>query len=118
HDMVTVQITSWPTATRPALGRIVEVMGALDAPGVETTVIIRKYNLADSHSDAAIAEARRLGTSVRDKDLAGRTDFRAWPTVTIDGEHARDFDDAISIDRLPSGHYWLRAPPGDGSAHH
>ncbi len=39
--------------------------------------------------------------------MQGRTDFRPWPTVTIDGEHARDFDDAISIDRLPNGNFWL-----------
>jgi ribonuclease R len=106
-EMVTVDITRFPTATRPALGRVTEVLGALDAPGVDTTVIIRKYNLPDSHGDAAIAEARRLGQHVRDRDVAERTDFRDWPTVTIDGEHARDFDDAISIDRLANGNFWL-----------
>jgi ribonuclease R len=106
-EMVTVEISRWPTATRPALGRVVEVLGALDAPGVDTMVIIRKYNLADTHSEAAVAEARRLGSAVREKDASARTDFRGWTTVTIDGEHARDFDDAISIDRLPNGNFWL-----------
>ncbi len=106
-EMVTVEITRWPTATRPPLGRVTEVLGALDAPGVDTQVIIRKYDLPDSHSDGALAEAGRLGGSIREKDLEGRTDFREWPTVTIDGEHARDFDDAISIDRLPNGNFWL-----------
>src|SRR5215467_53251 len=90
-EMVTLQITQWPTATRPPAGRITEVLGSIDAPGVDTAVIIRKYNLPDEHSEAAIAEARRLGTVVRDKDIANRTDFRRWTTVTIDGEHARDF---------------------------
>jgi ribonuclease R len=106
-QMVTVSITRWPTATRPALGRVTEVLGAIDAPGVDTTVIIRKYSLPDTHGEAAVKEARRLGASVREKDLAARTDFRSWPTVTIDGEHARDFDDAISLDRLPNGNFWL-----------
>jgi ribonuclease R len=106
-EMVTAEITKWPTATRPAVGRIVEVIGRLDAPGVDTTVIIRKYNLNDTHSDAAIAEAKRLGGVVKDRDIQSRTDFRRWMTVTIDGEHARDFDDAISIDRLPNGNFWL-----------
>jgi ribonuclease R len=106
-EMVTVEITRWPTATRPALGRIVEVVGRLDEPGVDTAVIIRKYNLPDRHSDAAVAEARRLGAAVKERDTQQRTDFRRWPTVTIDGENARDFDDAISIDRLPSGNFWL-----------
>ena len=105
--MVTVDITRWPTATRPALGRVTEVLGAIDAPGVDTKVIIRKYNLHDVHSDTAVQEARRLGATVRERDLQGRTDFRGWPTVTIDGEHARDFDDAISIDRLANGNFWL-----------
>ena len=54
-----------------------------------------------------MAEATRIGGAVREKDLAGRTDFRDRTVVTIDGEHARDFDDAISIERLPNGHYWL-----------
>jgi ribonuclease R len=106
-EMVTAEITRWPTATRAALGRIVEVLGPLDAPGVDTAVIVRKYNLPDTHGAEAIAEALRLGGAVQAKDRAGRTDFRDWPTVTIDGEHARDFDDAISIDRLPNGNFWL-----------
>ncbi len=106
-EMVTVEITRFPTATRPALGRVREVLGALDAPGVDTAVIIRKYALPDAHSPEAVAQAKRLGTAVRDKDLRSRTDFRRWLTVTIDGEHARDFDDAISIDRLPNGNFWL-----------
>jgi ribonuclease R len=106
-EMVTAEITHWPTPTRPALGRIVEVLGPLDAPGVDTQVIVRKYGLPDAHSDDAIAEARRLGSAVRERDLKGRTDFRTWQTVTIDGEHARDFDDALSIDRLPNGNFWL-----------
>jgi ribonuclease R len=106
-EMVTAEITRWPTATRPAVGRIVEVIGPLDAPGVDTTVIIRKYALPDQSSAEAVAEARRLGEHVREKHLAGRTDFRTWDTVTIDGEHARDFDDAISLDRLPNGNFWL-----------
>ena len=106
-QMVTAEITRWPTATRPALGRIVEVLGRLDEPGVDTAVIIRKYNLSDQYSEAAIAEARRLGPTVRERDIQDRTDFRRWATVTIDGEDARDFDDAISIDRMPNGNFWL-----------
>jgi ribonuclease R len=106
-EMVNVAITRWPTPTRPALGRVVEVLGTLDTPGVDTAVIITKYGLPDVHGDAAVTEARRLGHTVRDRDVQERTDFRSWPTVTIDGEHARDFDDAISIDRLPNGNFWL-----------
>jgi ribonuclease R len=106
-EMVTVEITRWPTATRNPAGRVVEVLGDVDAPGVDLQIIIRKYGILEAHSDEAVAEARRIGGSVREKDLEGRTDFRAVPTVTIDGEHARDFDDAITIEKLPNGHYWL-----------
>jgi ribonuclease R len=105
-EMVTVEITRWPTPTRGPLGRVVEVLGNIDAPGVDTTIIIRKYGIEDEHSDEAVEEAG-LGTQVKERDIRGRTDFRGVTTVTIDGEHARDFDDAITIGRLPNGHYWL-----------
>jgi len=114
-EMVTLTITTWPTQTRPAQGRITEVLGDVDAPGVDTTVIIRKYNISDAHSAAAVAEATKLGTQVKPRDREGRTDFREWQTVTIDGEHARDFDDAISIDLLPNGNYWLAVHIADVS---
>ncbi len=114
-EMVTLTITTWPTQTRPAQGRIFEVLGDINAPGVDTAVIIRKYNLQDTHSEEAIAEALKLGTTVKPRDREGRTDFRKWPTVTIDGEHARDFDDAISLDELPNGNYWLAVHIADVS---
>jgi ribonuclease R len=106
-DMVTVAITRWPTPTRGPAGRIVEVLGDIDAPGVDLQVIIRKYGITEAHSDAAVADATRLGAVVKPRDIEGRTDFRPIATVTIDGEDARDFDDAITIERLPNGHYWL-----------
>lgn len=113
--MVTLMITTWPTQTRPARGRIIEVLGDINAPGVDTAVIIRKYNITDEHPEAAVAEARRLGKTVKAKDIAGRTDFREWATVTIDGETARDFDDAISLDVLPNGNFWLAVHIADVS---
>jgi ribonuclease R len=106
-EMVIVELTRWPTATRGAIGHVTEVLGDIDAPGVDTEIIIRKYGIPDAHSDEAIAEAIRLGTQVAERDIRGRTDFRTRPTVTIDGEHARDFDDAITIEKLPNGHFWL-----------
>jgi ribonuclease R len=107
NDMVVVQITRWPTATRGPVGRIVEVLGNIDEPGVDTRIIIRKHSIPDAHSDDAVEEARRLGSSVKPSDVRGRTDFRRVTTVTIDGEHARDFDDAITLETLPNGNYWL-----------
>ena len=106
-EMVLVEITRWPSATRGPVGKVVEVLGRIDEPGVDTQIIIRKFGIPDSHSEEAIAEATRLGTVVKERDIKGRTDFRVVTTVTIDGEHARDFDDAITIERLPNGHFWL-----------
>jgi ribonuclease R len=106
-DMVLVEITRWPTAARGPLGRVTEVLGDIDEPGVDTEIIIRKYGIRDEHGPESVAEAARLGTAVREKDINGRTDFRPLVTVTIDGEHARDFDDAITLDRLENGNYWL-----------
>jgi len=106
-DMVVVEITRFPTPTRSPLGRVVEVLGSIEEPGVDTEIIIRKYGIADAHGEEAIAEAARLGGVVKEKDIRGRTDFRPITTVTIDGEHARDFDDAITIEKLPNGSYWL-----------
>ena len=106
-DMVLVELTRWPTPARGPVGRVTDVLGDIDEPGVDTEIIIRKYGIVDEHGAEAVAEASRLGAAVREKDLKGRTDFRPLTTVTIDGEHARDFDDAITLDRLPNGNYWL-----------
>jgi len=106
-DMVVVELTRWPTPSRPPLGRVVEVLGDLAAPGVDTQIVIRKHHIPDVHGPDALEEARRIGGSVKERDRRGRTDFRPLTTVTIDGEHARDFDDAITIDVLPNGHFRL-----------
>jgi ribonuclease R len=106
-QMVTVEITRWPSPTRPPIGRIVDILGDINDPGVDTEIILRKHNIPDEHSPEAIEEARRIGSTIREKDLKGRTDFRDRQVVTIDGETARDFDDAISIERLKNGNFWL-----------
>jgi ribonuclease R len=106
-EMVIVELTRWPTANRGAIGKVAEVLGDINAPGVDTEIIIRKYGISDTHSPESIAEAVKLGSVVSEKDIRGRTDFRDVPTVTIDGEHARDFDDAITIEKLANGNFWL-----------
>jgi ribonuclease R len=106
-DMVVVEITRWPTPTRGPLGRVREVLGDINEPGVDNEIIIRKYGIPDEHSEEAVNEAKRLGTEVKERDIRGRTDFRPQLTVTIDGEHARDFDDAITLERLENGSFRL-----------
>jgi ribonuclease R len=116
-EMVTAEIVRWPTTARGPVGRIVEVLGDINDPGVDIQIIIRKHGIPDVHGADAVEEARRISAAsglrsdqsvdLRSEDTQGRTDFRNTVTVTIDGEHARDFDDAISIERLANGHYWL-----------
>jgi ribonuclease R len=106
-QMVVVEITRQAAAGQPPKGAVTEVLGPIDEPGVDTEIILRKHDIPDEHGPEALAEAARIGSGVSPTDLDGRTDFRDRIVVTIDGEHARDFDDAISIERLPNGHYRL-----------
>ena len=106
-DMVVVELTRFPTPTRGPLGRVVEVLGSLDTPGVDVRVVLRAHGVPDAHDPEAVAEAQRLGDTVRPRDRRGRTDFRHLSTVTIDGETARDFDDAITLEPLADGNVRL-----------
>ncbi len=107
-QMVAVELTRPPTATRNPAGRVLAVLGRLDEPGVDLKVVMAKYGLPDAFPPEVEAEAARVPPDVGPKDVVGRTDFRPWATVTVDPETARDHDDAISLDRLPNGH-WLLA---------
>ena len=102
-DMVVAELTRFPTPTRSPVGRVLEVLGTLDTPGVDVRVVLRAHGIPDAHDPEAEAEAERLGDTVRPRDRRGRTDFRNLTTVTIDGETARDFDDAITLEPLPGG---------------
>ncbi len=86
-----------------AVGRVIEVLGQPDAPGVDTSVILRRHGIVEAHSPGAVAEAGWLGAEVRPQDCEGRTDFRGDLTVTIDGDDARDFDDAVSVVKRGTG---------------
>jgi ribonuclease R len=106
-EMVTVEITRPPTATRNPVGRVTDVLGRLTDPGVDLKVIVAKYSLPDAFPEAVEEEAGRVARPVGPSDLEGRTDFRAWLTVTIDPETARDHDDAVGIERRPDGGWRL-----------
>jgi ribonuclease R len=83
------------------------ILGFPDDPGVDTQVIVRRHGLASGFPAGVLAEADAARPGVTAEDLAGRTDHRDWQTVTIDGEKAQDFDDAVSVRLLPNGHYFL-----------
>jgi ribonuclease R len=106
-QMVAAEITRPPTPTRNPLGRVVEVLGVLDDPGVDLKVVMAKYGLPDAFPPEVEAAAARVPRQVRPEDREGRTDFRSLPTVTVDPETARDHDDAISLEALPHGHWRL-----------
>src|SRR5712691_6709853 len=106
-DMVLAEITRPPTATRNPSGRVLQRLGRLEDPGTDLKVIMAKYGLPDAFPAEVDAEAERVPKAVRPADIAGRTDFRDWDTVTVDPETARDHDDAISLDRLAGGGWKL-----------
>jgi len=87
--------------------RLIEVLGMPDEPGVDTKVLIERYNLASSFSEEAMAEAEAFSSEISPEDKKTRKDYRRWLTVTIDGQNAQDFDDAVSIKRLSNGHFLL-----------
>lgn len=106
-EMVSAEITRPPTATRNPAGRVVAVLGRLTDPGVDLKVIVAKYGLPDAFPEDVEAEAAHVARPVGSTELAGRTDFRGWPTLTIDPETARDHDDAVGIERRPDGGWRL-----------
>jgi len=92
-------LTRYPIGGRPAEGRVVEVLGWPDDPEVEVQSVIRRFDLPHIFEKGVLDEAEGIAETVSADDLKGRTDLRNMPTVTIDGETARDFDDAVSLRR-------------------
>jgi len=86
---------------------VTSVLGRPEDPGVDAQVVIRRYGLRTAFPEAALAEASACPADIPPGALEGRRDFRDWTTVTIDGEKAQDFDDAVSIRRLPAGGWLL-----------
>ncbi len=104
-DRVVVEITEWPSRHNAPEGKLVEVIGNPGAPGVDVESVIRQYELPTRFPGTVKAEARRLGTKVTEADRRGRRDCRRHLVVTIDPVDARDFDDAISLERI-EGRRW------------
>jgi len=101
--IVDVEITSWPTPIRPAMGRVIEVLGSPDDFGVDVEIMIRKHQLPRIFPQNVLAEARSVAHFDQEA-AAGRADFRALPIVTIDGETAKDFDDAVLVTERAGGY--------------
>jgi ribonuclease R len=103
NQMVVAEITRYPTERARPEGRVTHVLGYPDDPEIEPQIIIHKYDLPHRFSSAALKEVRGLPLTPSFHDYQDRVDLRGIPTFTIDGENARDFDDAISIEKEKDG---------------
>ena len=116
---VDVEITDFPTVGRSARGRVIEVLGPPDAFGVDVEIIIRKHHLPHVFPTDVLAEASASAAQTVDTlntaERGRRRDFRGLKIVTIDGETARDFDDAVLVRPLPNGNYELQVHIADVS---
>jgi len=111
--VVNVELTRFPKGGLAPAGRVIEILGRPGEIGVDVEIIIRKHHLPNIFPDEVQQEARATQAQVAEQDLAGRRDLRHLPIVTIDGETARDFDDAVHVAALPNGHYELQVHIAD-----
>ncbi len=112
--MVDVEITKFAGAALPQ-GRVREVLGRPGDFGLDVELVIRKYHIPHEFPDEVVTEAERTPSEVQPDELVYRHDFRALPIVTIDGEDAKDFDDAVYVERRPNGHWFLHVHIADVS---
>ncbi|MGH9697593.1 MAG: ribonuclease R family protein, partial [Bryobacteraceae bacterium] len=111
--VVDVEIVQFPSGSQGARGRVVEILGYEDDFGVDVEIIIRKHHIRHVFPADALAEAQEINPVIPQSEIARRNDYRELPIVTIDGETARDFDDAVLVRRLPRGHYELHVHIAD-----
>jgi ribonuclease R len=111
--VVDVEITDWPSPTQNPRGRVIEILGREDDFGVDVEVTIRKYHLPHHFPAAALEEAQDTSAVIPAEELERRRDFRGLPIVTIDGETARDFDDAVYVRMLANGNFELQVHIAD-----
>ncbi|HHX50337.1 MAG TPA: RNB domain-containing ribonuclease, partial [Clostridia bacterium] len=106
-DKVVVEITRWREGRRSPEGKVKEVLGQANQPGVDVLAIVRKYQLPEAFPGKALRELEALPDRVLSHEFKNRRDLRDLKTVTIDGDDAKDLDDAISIQELPGGGWRL-----------
>lgn len=104
---VVVEITDYGEDRRNPEGKVIEILGHVNDPGVDILSVIRRYELAVEFPEEVYAEIEHLGTEVAEADKKGREDLRGLLTITIDGADAKDLDDAVSLKRLGNGNFEL-----------
>jgi ribonuclease R len=111
--VVDVEVTDWPTPTTNPRGRVIEILGRPDDFGVDVEITIRKFHLPHHFPAATLEEAQNVPAVIPARELRRRRDFRTLPIVTIDGETARDFDDAVTVRKLDNGNFELQVHIAD-----
>ncbi len=111
--VVDVEITDWPSATQNPRGRVVEILGYESDFGVDVEIMIRKFHLPHRFPLEVLSEAKAIEPVISSAELRQRRDFRGLPIVTIDGETARDFDDAVLVTQLANGNFELQVHIAD-----
>jgi ribonuclease R len=104
---VVVRLTSYPQGRMSAEGEVIKILGHKNDPGVDILSIIHKYGLPLQFPDEVIEHANSISDTISEKDLQGRRDLRDQMIVTIDGEDAKDLDDAVTVTKLENGNYKL-----------
>ena len=104
---VVVELTSYGSDNAKPEGKIVEILGHVNDPGVDIMSIVKSYDLPVEFPEKVMNQAERVPEEVSDADMAGRKDLREWVMVTIDGEDAKDLDDAVSLTRTEDGRNWI-----------
>ena len=99
-QVIVGEIETYPEQNRPAVAKIIEVLGDYADSGMEIEIAVRKHHLPHQFSEACTKAAKKIPDHVRKSDLKGRVDLRDLPLVTIDGETARDFDDAVFAEKI------------------
>jgi ribonuclease R len=113
--MVNVEILEFPEGSEGAVGRVIEVLGYPDDFGVDVEIIIRKHHLPHQFPTEVIDQARAIPSEIPPQEFERRRDFRSFDIVTIDGETARDFDDAVYVEKLRNGNFALQVHIADVS---
>ncbi len=111
--VVNVELLRYPRGGASPTGRVIEILGRPGDLGVDTEIIIRKHHLPHTFPAEVLQESERLALPVSENDRVGREDFRELPIVTIDGETARDFDDAVYVERRDDGGWLLQVHIAD-----
>jgi ribonuclease R len=113
--IVNVELLEYAEHGERPVGRVIEILGSPDDFGIDVEIIIRKFHLPHRFPPEVVEQAEAISVVIAAWELAGREDFRGLDVVTIDGETARDFDDAVWVDRLPNGNYALQVHIADVS---